>query len=108
MRTFRFPTAAGCRPRPRHCPTKAGETPPVALDAAGLADVRAAFVAATKRAARLGIDAIEIHGAHGYLLHEFLSPLANKRTRRLRRLAGKPHALPARNLRSGTRRVPAG
>lgn len=59
---------------------KAGETPPQALDASGLTRVREAFVAATKRAARLGLDGVEIHGAHGYLLHEFLSPIANRRT----------------------------
>jgi NADPH2 dehydrogenase len=59
---------------------KEGETPPVALDAAGLERVRKAFVNATRRAVRLGIDAIELHAAHGYLIHEFLSPLSNQRT----------------------------
>jgi 2,4-dienoyl-CoA reductase-like NADH-dependent reductase (Old Yellow Enzyme family) len=57
----------------------ANEQPPAALDAADLRKVRDDFVAAAKRAARLGIDAIEIHAAHGYLLHQFLSPLANLR-----------------------------
>jgi 2,4-dienoyl-CoA reductase-like NADH-dependent reductase (Old Yellow Enzyme family) len=56
-----------------------GEHPPVALDGAGLARVRNAFVAAARRAARLEIDAVQIHGAHGYLLHQFLSPLSNRR-----------------------------
>jgi NADPH2 dehydrogenase len=59
---------------------KEGENAPTALDDAGLARIRDAFVASAKRAERLGIDALELHGAHGYLLHQFLSPLSNKRT----------------------------
>ena len=38
------------------------------------------FVEATQRALKAGVDVIEIHNAHGYLLHEFLSPISNKRT----------------------------
>jgi 2,4-dienoyl-CoA reductase-like NADH-dependent reductase (Old Yellow Enzyme family) len=67
---------------PSAVPHKEGEAPPLALDDAGLARVREAFVATTKRADRLGIDALEVHSAHGYLLHQFLSPIANRRTDR--------------------------
>jgi 2,4-dienoyl-CoA reductase-like NADH-dependent reductase (Old Yellow Enzyme family) len=56
-----------------------GEVPPEALDAEGLRRIRDAFAAAARRAARIGVDGLEIHMAHGYLLHQFLSPLANQR-----------------------------
>ncbi len=53
---------------------------PVALDDAGIAQVVAAFAAAAKRAVDIGAQMLELHAAHGYLLHEFLSPLSNHRT----------------------------
>jgi 2,4-dienoyl-CoA reductase-like NADH-dependent reductase (Old Yellow Enzyme family) len=53
---------------------------PVALDTVGLMRVKQAFVDATLRSLRLGFDLIELHGAHGYLLHQFLSPLSNRRS----------------------------
>ena len=60
-------------------PHLAGEAAPTALTLSALDGVRAAFVDAAQRAQEIGVDAIEIHAAHGYLLHQFLSPLANQR-----------------------------
>src|SRR5262245_4690142 len=57
-----------------------GNPVPTALDEAGIDGVVAAFEAATRRALAAGLRVIEIHAAHGYLLHEFLSPLSNRRT----------------------------
>ncbi|MES2238229.1 MAG: NADH:flavin oxidoreductase/NADH oxidase [Pseudomonadota bacterium] len=70
-----WPTVA-----PSAVPHQEGDQVPRALDAEGIARITAAFVDATRRAARLGFDAIELHMAHGYLLHQFLSPIANHRT----------------------------
>ena len=52
---------------------------PRALDEAGLAEVKRQFVEATERAARCGFTVAELHAGHGYLMHQFLSPLSNHR-----------------------------
>jgi 2,4-dienoyl-CoA reductase-like NADH-dependent reductase (Old Yellow Enzyme family) len=74
------PERGGWRPvAPSAVPQLAQEAPPEALDRAGMERIRNAFVASARRALHLGFDAIELHSAHGYLLHEFLSPISNRR-----------------------------
>lgn len=59
---------------------KEGTEAPIALDEAGLTKIIQDFKEATKRSIEVGFKVIELHAAHGYLLHQFLSPLTNKRT----------------------------
>lgn len=70
--------------RPIFAPSPVGFSPasivPDALDAAGIGRVVEAFAQAAKRALEAGAKVVEIHSAHGYLLHEFLSPLSNSRS----------------------------
>ena len=65
---------------PSAIPQLKDERLPHELSKTELSELIAAFVIAAQRAERIGIDGIELHGAHGYLLHQFLSPIANQRT----------------------------
>ena len=78
----KLPISAGGWPvvAPSPIPFNAGDAAPLALDALGIETVIDQFEAAARRALAAGFRIIEIHSAHGYLLHEFLSPLSNQRT----------------------------
>jgi 2,4-dienoyl-CoA reductase-like NADH-dependent reductase (Old Yellow Enzyme family) len=65
---------------PSALPFADGDPLPEALDAAGIADIVQSFAASARRAVRLGLQLVELHAAHGYLLHQFLSPLSNRRS----------------------------
>ncbi|HEY6241741.1 MAG TPA: NADH:flavin oxidoreductase/NADH oxidase [Burkholderiales bacterium] len=74
------PAEGGWQPvAPSAIPTAEGERVPRALSRAEIEALVAKFADSTRRAERLGFDAIELHSAHGYLMHEFLSPLSNRR-----------------------------
>ena len=76
------PEAAGGWPTvaPSAVPFEPQDPAPIELSHAGIHSIVAAFVEAARRALRAGFQVVEIHGAHGYLVHEFLSPLSNRRT----------------------------
>ncbi len=77
---------------------------PAALDAAGIAEVVDAFAAAARRALAAGFDVLELHAAHGYLLHEFYSPLSNHRDDEYGGSFAGPDPAAPRGRRRGARR----
>jgi 2,4-dienoyl-CoA reductase-like NADH-dependent reductase (Old Yellow Enzyme family) len=76
------PERGGWRPvyAPSAIPFDDSSPEPTSLDQAGIDGIVGAFEAAARRALQAGFKILEIHSAHGYLLHEFLSPLSNRRT----------------------------
>ncbi|MEA3026859.1 MAG: hypothetical protein QOF91_2144 [Alphaproteobacteria bacterium] len=65
---------------PSALPFAPGWATPRAMTGADIERIREAFISSTRRAVRIGFDAIELHAAHGYLLHSFVSPISNQRT----------------------------
>ncbi|WP_445632516.1 Flavin oxidoreductase/NADH oxidase [Nostoc sp. DSM 114161] len=77
------PEQGGWQPvAPSPIPFQENAPVPISLDERGIQEAIFAFVAAAQRALQVGFQMIEIHAAHGYLLHSFLSPLSNRRTDR--------------------------
>ncbi|MCB1802728.1 MAG: NADH:flavin oxidoreductase/NADH oxidase [Gammaproteobacteria bacterium] len=75
-----LPTAGGWQPLAPSALAASGDDPvPRAMSGSDIERLIEDFAAATRRALRIGFDAIELHAAHGYLLHQFLSPLSNRR-----------------------------
>lgn len=91
---------------PSQVPFAEGDPAPVPLDEAGIDGIVTAFEAAADRAVAAGFRVIEIHAAHGYLLHEFLSPLSNHRTDRYGGSLENRMRLPLRVAESLRRRIP--
>ncbi len=65
---------------------------PIELDLGGIQTITRAFAKATERALEAGFDLVELHAAHGYLLHEFLSPLSNRRSDQYGGCVREPHS----------------
>jgi len=84
-----------------------GWVTPAALDRTGMDRVCEAFVQATRRAERCGFDAIEIHGAHGYLLHAFRAPNSNRRTEDYGGSSENRHRFPLEVITAVRRTFPA-
>lgn len=77
-------TDGGWRPvfAPSAVPFSAASIVPAELDTAGIAGIVAAFAAGARRSEAAGFEVVELHAAHGYLMHQFHSPISNRRTDR--------------------------
>lgn len=92
---------------PSSIPHDQGWPAPEELDEQGIARIKDAFVESALRAVRIGFEVLEVHLAHGYLLHEFLSPLSNRRTDRWGKTAEGRRALPLAVVEALREAVPA-